>query len=116
MGTSQRSSSGVALRRLLFSRHELGHVAYLRNKLRITAKQLQLRNVNQLAAVTKDSKTYMGRLDSVIFSPACIFANIGGTVLTLDHDQDIEIRRTSSAEALAVSVEIQEDIAEGLAA
>lgn len=92
-----------------------GLVADQRNKLRITAKQLQLRNVNQLAAVTKDGKTFMGRLDSVIFSPTSILATIGGSALILMPEQEVEIRRTSSAEALAVSVEIQEDIAEGLA-
>jgi len=91
-------------------------VAYRRNQLRITAKQLQLRNVSQLAAVTKDSKTYMGRLDSVIFTPTFVSANIGGAVLILDLDHPVEIRRTSGAESLAVSVELQEDLVEGLAA
>ena len=84
--------------------------------MRITAKQLQLRNVSQLAAVTKDEKTYMGRLDSVIFSPAAVHASIGGTFLTLDHDHPVEIKRTAGAESLAASVDLQEDLVDGLVA
>ncbi|MBT2587905.1 hypothetical protein [Arthrobacter sp. ISL-95] len=84
--------------------------------MRITAKQLQLRNVSQLAAVEKAGLVYMGRLDSVVSDSKFYFVNIGGTTLTLDPDHPVEIRRTSGAESLAVSVELQEDMVEGLVA
>jgi len=91
-------------------------VAYVRNKLQITARQLQLRNVTQLAAVEKAGLTYMGRLDSVVSDGKLYFVSVGGTTLTLDPGHPVEIRRTSGAEKLAESVEVQEEIAEGLAA
>lgn len=93
-----------------------GCAAYQRNQLRITAKQLQLRNVSQLAAVTHNEKTYMGRLDAVEFTNSFIHVTIGGTKLTLDHAHPLEIQRTSAAESLAISVDLQEDIADGLVA
>lgn len=84
--------------------------------MRITAKMLQLRNVNQLAATTVDGTTYMGQLDSVVSSLLGYDIVIGGHQLSLDSGHPIEIRRTDISESLQLANELQEDMADLLEA
>lgn len=80
--------------------------------MRITTKQLQLRNLGQLAAVTVDGKLYMGRLDSVIIDGLTVEVTIGGVELVTEPDYQIEIRRTPALDALVEANWINTDMAD----
>ena len=83
--------------------------------MRIVAKQLQLRNLQELAATTVDGTTYMGRLDSVVSSLLGYDVVIGGHSITLDAGHPLEIRRTAISESLQLANELQEDLIDSLA-
>lgn len=80
--------------------------------MKITARQIQLRNCGQLAQTTKGLTTYMGRLDSVVSSGAAYDVTIGGHLLKLDASHPLEIRRTPALDALVEANWINEDIAD----
>jgi hypothetical protein len=91
-------------------------VAGQRNQLKITARQLQLRNIEQLAQTTTlDGITTMGRLDSVSYDSDGTYAlSIGGCVFNVPSDHPIDIRRTASADALVIANDIAEDMVDRL--
>jgi len=86
--------------------------------LKIIARQLQLRNISQLAqATTLDGITTMGRLDSVSYDSSGTYAlSIGGCVFNVPAEHPIEIRRTASTDALVTANDIQEDVLDRLGA
>lgn len=82
--------------------------------MRIIARQLQLRNLQELAATTVDGTTYMGQLESVVSSLLGYEVSIGGTLLKLDASHPIEIRRTAISESLQLANELQEEYLDSL--
>jgi hypothetical protein len=82
--------------------------------MRIAAKQLQLRNVQQLASTAANGSMYMGRLDSVVASAGKYELTIGGNTFWVDGDHPIEIRRTDISESLQLANELTEDFLDSL--
>jgi hypothetical protein len=84
--------------------------------MRIQAKQLLLKNVQQLAATSANGALYMGRLDSVVASAGNYELTIGGNTFWVEGDHPIEIRRTEISESLQLANELQEDFLDTLEA
>lgn len=87
--------------------------------MRITAKDIQLRNLQQLAQATSiDGITVMGRLESVAFAKERYTYQlvIGGNTLHVPADHPLDIRRTAEADALVVANDVHYDIADSLEA
>jgi hypothetical protein len=84
------------------------------NDLKVTARQLLLKNVNQLASTAANGSHYMGRLDSVVSSAGKYELTIGGNTFTVDADHPIEIRRTEVSEALQLANDLQEEFLDAL--
>ncbi|MDR6794835.1 hypothetical protein J2X12_002846 [Pseudarthrobacter oxydans] len=82
--------------------------------MRISAKQLLLKNINQLAASAANGSLYMGRLDSVVSSAGKYELTIGGNTFEVDGDHPIEIRRTEISESLQLANELTEDLLDSL--
>ena len=84
--------------------------------MRIVARQLMLKNLNELASTTVDGTTYMGQLESVTSSLLGYEVVIGGHVLKLDAGHPLEIRRTAISESLQLANELQDDLLDSLGA
>jgi hypothetical protein len=82
--------------------------------MRITAKQLLLKNLQQLASTAANGSLYMGRLDSVVASAGKWELTIGGNTFEVDGDHPIEIRRTEISESLQLANELHEDLLDAL--
>jgi hypothetical protein len=77
--------------------------------MRITAKQLLLKNIDQLAATAASGSMYMGRLESVVSSAGKYELTVGGNTFVVGADHPIEIRRTEVSESLQLANELMED-------
>lgn len=86
--------------------------------MRITASQIQLRNVGQLAqATTLEGVTIMGRLDGVAFSgDGNYILSIGRNGFKVPGDHPVDIRRSANLDALVNGNENTGDIADRLEA
>jgi hypothetical protein len=84
--------------------------------MRITARQLLLKNIQQLAATAANGAMYMGRLDSVVSSAGKYELTIGGNTFWVGSEHPIEIRRTDISESLQLANELSEDLIESLEA
>jgi len=81
---------------------------------RITANQIQLRNLQQLARTTTlDGVTVMGRLNEVCYREDVYALTIGGSTFQVPADHPIDIRRSANLDAL---VNIEAGVDEGLEA
>ena len=84
--------------------------------MKIQARQLLLKNVQQLAATAANGSMYMGRLDSVVSSAGKYELTIGGNTFCVGADHPIEIRRTDISESLQLANELTEELLENLEA
>lgn len=91
-------------------------VVYTKEIMKITARQLLLKNVDQLASTAANGSHYMGRLDSVVSSAGKYELTIGGNTFCVDADHPIEIRRTEISESLQLANELHEELLESLEA
>lgn len=82
--------------------------------MKIEAKNLQLRNVGQLAAITVGAVTYMGHLEAVAMRGLTVDLVVGGHELTTLPEHAIEIRRTPVLDALVELSFLHEDTADML--
>jgi hypothetical protein len=82
--------------------------------MRIVARQLLLKNLDQLASVAANGSQYMGRLDSVVSSAGKYELTIGGNTFCVDADHPIEIRRTEVSESLQLANELTEELIDSL--
>ena len=82
--------------------------------MKVQASGLQLRNIGQLAQVTLDGVTIMGRLDGVAFrGDGDYILSIGRQALSVPADHSVIIRRSANLDAL---VNISDGIDDGLEA
>lgn len=81
--------------------------------MRITADQIQLRNLTQLAKVTKpNGVTVMGRLNEVSYGGSVFYTlTVGGSTFTVPADHPVDIRRSANLDEL---VTISDDLSERL--
>lgn len=86
----------------------------LKEEMRVTAKQLLLKNIGQLAATAANGSMFMGTLDSVVSSAGKYELTIGGNTFCVDADHPIEIRRTEVSESLQLANELTEDFLDSL--
>lgn len=80
--------------------------------MRIEARNIQLRNLTQLAQVTVGAVTYMGALDAVAKRGLTIDLVVGGHELTTLPEHPIEIRRSPMLDALVEMTFLHEDTAD----